>query len=648
MAGTVPLASDNVIPETKDDRMENQVHEGMVNSSPQREGEVVNSSPQPDGGVVEPCPQREGMVVESCPQPHEGMDQDHRHDTTNLERFDFWTIPIAGTATNNTTTSITGISQSTNLVDDPPENTVCLEEADNSVHPNPTSDVPNDPASSIAFETKMSSCQSSDRNDIEWRFVGLIILMALYSVKLQDGLHQVPSNDLQDPWRRCATMADSTTNHQNLSSVDPPLMLMKLPRTDFIIQEEGIRRGADVQFTNDTLRCEARPCPDEEAVLLSDIFQPTSVNGTNNEESYINIMLRQERSHSQNHPNVIPISDHNYTTSSTDMGPDSDEATSSEGEELQSNITTRPPESRPQGVPHGGRLDPLTRLNNTCNLDQLVNGQYLICLFRPIRNLLEDRAQRFPETYGHLWHALRLCEAGQFAAAKFYLAPLYDMYSAEGTRVMPLIEGQLRHFFSTSCQKCGYCHDGVPIADICLNEYNRIGGFQEALRAAFSRPDGTCIQQGCQGRTTAEVRFECGTPPLIIAVNLYYLHRFIPNSQSVDFTEIVELFGERYMMFLFTLLGPDYSENGSGHYMSYVFRPDGGGEVNSDGIPVGKWYWYPNNENGDLVPFTPGQADLEGTIPSYVYFILVPPSSSGGATSSGRGEQCPKKGGRRQ
>ncbi|XP_033739248.1 uncharacterized protein LOC117326599 [Pecten maximus] len=147
----------------------------------------------------------------------------------------------------------------------------------------------------------------------------------------------------------------------------------------------------------------------------------------------------------------------------------------------------------------------------------------------------------------------------------------------------------------------------------------------------------------CQGRTTAEVRFECGTPPLIIAVNLYYLRRFIPNSQSVDFTEIVELFGGRYMMFLFTLVRPDSSENGPGHYMSYVFRPDGGGEVDSDGIPVGNWNWYPNNENGDLRPLTPGQPDPEGTIPSYVYFILVPPSSSGGATSSGRGEQCPKK-----
>ncbi|XP_033738907.1 uncharacterized protein LOC117326319 [Pecten maximus] len=303
---------------------------------------------------------------------------------------------------------------------------------------------------------------------------------------LQNGFCQVYSceNDLPDPLRQCATMADDTTDHRNVSSV-----------TNYEIHEEGIRRRADVQFTNDTMRCEAQPGSDEEDQSLSNNFQPTSVNGTSNEESYMDIMLRQKRSHSPiNHQDVNRISSNNWMTRSTDMGPDSDEATSSEGEELQSN--TRPPESRPQGVPHGGWLDPLTRLYNTCNLDQLVNGQYLICLFRPIRNLLEDRAQRFPETYGHLWHALRLCEAGQFAAAKFYLAPLYDMYSAEGTRVMPLIVGQLRHFFSTSCQKCGYCHDGVPIANICLNEYNRIGGFQEALRAAFSRPDGTCIQQG--------------------------------------------------------------------------------------------------------------------------------------------------------
>ncbi|XP_033738892.1 uncharacterized protein LOC117326311 isoform X2 [Pecten maximus] len=446
MAGTVPLASDKVIPETKDDRIENQVHEGMV-----------DSCKQPDRGVVN-----------SWPQPHEGMYLVGRQGTTDLDIYDdLEMIPIAGTAINNTTTPITGILISTNLVAEPQENTVCLDEAESSIHPNPTSDDLNDPASSIASEGEE---------------------------------------------------------------------LQPIPRLPPIIN--------------------------------------------------------------------------------------------------------RPPESGPQGVPHGGLLDPSTWLYNTCNLDQFVNGQYLICLYRPIRNLLEERAQRFPETYGHLWHALHLCEAGQFAAAKFYLAPLYDMYTEEGTRVMPLIKGQLRHFFSTSCQKCGYCQDRP---EIILGRYNRIGGFQEPLRAAFSRQDGTCIQQGCQGRTTAEVRFECGTPPLIIAVNLYYLRRFIPNSQSVDFTEIVELFGERYMMFLFTLVRPDSSENGPGHYMSYVFRPDGGGEVDSDGIPVGNWNWYPNNENGDLVPLTPGQADLEGTIPSYVYFILVPPSSSGGATSSGRGEKCPKK-----
>ncbi|XP_033738900.1 uncharacterized protein LOC117326313 isoform X5 [Pecten maximus] len=288
MAGTVPLASDNVISETKDDRMENQVHEGVVESSPQREGEVVNSSPQPDGGVVEPCPQREGV---------------------------------------------------------------------------------------------------------------------------------------------------------------------------------------------------ARPGSDKVDQSLLEISQPTSVNGTSNKESYMDIMLWQKRSHSPiNHQGVIRISSNNWMTSSTDMGPDSDEA-----------ITSRPPENRPQGVPHGGRV----YLRNTCSLDQFLNGLYQVCRFTPIRNQLEKLVRRFPDAYELLWRALLLCEEERFPEAKHVLVPRLNMYSNEYLQIRTLLEGQLHHWFTSLCCEC---EDWISISqnltEILLNEFNPEGGLQEALRSICSLPNGTCNQPG--------------------------------------------------------------------------------------------------------------------------------------------------------
>ncbi|XP_033739250.1 uncharacterized protein LOC117326602 [Pecten maximus] len=255
--------------------------------------------------------------------------------------------------------------------------------------------------SNTATVGSTSSCKTMASNasfSELWPIVWLAMCIVVLVIKiLQNNFHPAPyDRDLQDPWRRCATMADSTTSHQNLSPVDPPLL--ELPRTDFIIQEQGIRRGADVQFTNDTMRPEARQGSDEEDQSLLEISQQTSVNGTNNEESYMDSMFRQERSHSQiNHQDVIRISSNNWMTRSTDMCPDINETTSSEGEELQSNITTRPPENRPQGIPHGGWV--YMYLHNTCSLDQFLNALYQVCRFTPIRNQLEDLAHIFPEAY---------------------------------------------------------------------------------------------------------------------------------------------------------------------------------------------------------------------------------------------------------
>ncbi|XP_033738895.1 uncharacterized protein LOC117326313 isoform X1 [Pecten maximus] len=433
MAGTVPLASDNVISETKDDRMENQVHEGVVESSPQREGEVVNSSPQPDGGVVEPCPQREGV---------------------------------------------------------------------------------------------------------------------------------------------------------------------------------------------------ARPGSDKVDQSLLEISQPTSVNGTSNKESYMDIMLWQKRSHSPiNHQGVIRISSNNWMTSSTDMGPDSDEA-----------ITSRPPENRPQGVPHGGRV----YLRNTCSLDQFLNGLYQVCRFTPIRNQLEKLVRRFPDAYELLWRALLLCEEERFPEAKHVLVPRLNMYSNEYLQIRTLLEGQLHHWFTSLCCEC---EDWISISqnltEILLNEFNPEGGLQEALRSICSLPNGTCNQPGCGSRTNIRVEFELGNPPMFLAIHLRHL---ISNSGSINFTEVVELFGERYFLFLFTMIRPPSSEGELGHFMSYVFRPDGGTEMGTDGRPVGAWYWFPNDFDGTLERRTPGQEDPEGTFPVTAYLVQIPPSSSGEATSDQEEEGPIQKG----
>ncbi|XP_033738898.1 uncharacterized protein LOC117326313 isoform X4 [Pecten maximus] len=496
--------------------------------------------------------------------------------------------------------------------------------------------------SNTATVGSTSSCKTMASNasfSELWPIVWLAMCIVVLVIKiLQNNFHPAPyDHDLQDPWRRCATMADSTTNHQNLSPVDSPLL--ELPRTDFTIQEEGIRRGADVQFTNNTMRPEARQGSDEEDQSLLEISQQTSVNGTNNEESYMDSMFRQERSHSQiNHQDVIRISSNNWMTRSTDMCPDINETTSSEGEEVQSNITTRPPENRPQGVPHGGRV----YLRNTCSLDQFLNGLYQVCRFTPIRNQLEKLVRRFPDAYELLWRALLLCEEERFPEAKHVLVPRLNMYSNEYLQIRTLLEGQLHHWFTSLCCEC---EDWISISqnltEILLNEFNPEGGLQEALRSICSLPNGTCNQPGCGSRTNIRVEFELGNPPMFLAIHLRHL---ISNSGSINFTEVVELFGERYFLFLFTMIRPPSSEGELGHFMSYVFRPDGGTEMGTDGRPVGAWYWFPNDFDGTLERRTPGQEDPEGTFPVTAYLVQIPPSSSGEATSDQEEEGPIQKG----
>ncbi|XP_033739249.1 uncharacterized protein LOC117326601 [Pecten maximus] len=281
---------------------------------------------------------------------------------------------------------------------------------------------------------------------------------------------------------------------------------------------------------------------------------------------------------------------------------------------------------RCQGVPHGG--DEQNALLNTCSLDQFLNGLHQICRSLPFRNLLQALAKELPSVYGNLWNAIKLCSDGLFSDAKLKLVPnVHDMRSREGPRVMPLIKNQLPYRITKTCTTCKRCSESAHIPDIILSEFSRSTGFQGALTPFFAPPDLQCSQPGCDGQTKIELKFENDYPPLIIAADLQDLHKRIPNSHL---SKVVDLFGQRYMPFLLTIAKhPAKLENGSGipgHYMSYVFMPADSGQFDEEGKPVGNWYRFLNNENGDLEPWSFDQDDPDETFPSFIYFIWIPPS----------------------
>ncbi|XP_021344235.1 uncharacterized protein LOC110444142 isoform X2 [Mizuhopecten yessoensis] len=356
------------------------------------------------------------------------------------------------------------------------------------------------------------------------------------------------------------------------------------------------------------------------------------VNGTAN-ESYMASMLRQE-SRQQNYQNVVHMQHHAETCLIDKEQPD-DGARSTEVTEVLPNSRTRPPETRPQGVPHGGGIG--IPLINTCNMDQFLNGLHQIFRFPLFLQLLEELAGRFPDSYRHLWEAVLLCKKGRFAEAKFRLVPyVYDMLSSEGQRVMPLIERQLCHRSDTLCEGCHTSSLGLPVYNIPLGNFDPSTGFQEAFRSYFIQ-HGVCRREGCNGQTTSNAVFESGTPPLILAVNLISLRHRIPNSQVVNDREIVELFGERYMMFLFTFVRPGNEDlHILGHYMSRAFIPEG--RTDSEGRPTGRWYYYPNNQEGDLEPWT---TDPPETFPSYAFFIRLPAPSEAAPCTVQEEEETP-------
>ncbi|OWF36596.1 uncharacterized protein LOC110441455 [Mizuhopecten yessoensis] len=453
------------------------------------------------------------------------------------------------------------------------------------------------------------------------------------------------------------------------------------------MDEESIRRGVDVQLANDTFQDQRCSNETEQPVPDNNLH---SVNETA-KESYLASMSRQEPrqhvSHSKFHPadtcviemeptedevtmhNIQPVSDHNlhpvngtakesYLASMLrqELGQHNNQNVIHIDPNADEDCRNRPPENQPQGIPHGGSIWIPARwwyrhggriwipgwwdcVYNTCSLDQFLNGLFQIFRFRPLLQLLEELAGRFPESYMHLLVAVRLCMEGRSTVAKIHLLPyVRDMEGSEGERVMPHIERQLCHRI---IRRCEGCHDSpasqLVLYNIYLSIFNLSTGFQEAFRSYFIR-HGECRREGCGGRTISNVIFESGTPPLILAVNLIPLHRHIPNSQSVNDSEIVELFGERYMMFLFTFFRPGKEDlHIQGHYMSRVFIPEG--RTDCVGRPAGRWYDYPNNQYGDLDPCKTDQRDPPGTFPSYVYFIRLPaPSEAAPCTVQGEEE----------
>ncbi|XP_060064539.1 uncharacterized protein LOC132544901 isoform X2 [Ylistrum balloti] len=355
------------------------------------------------------------------------------------------------------------------------------------------------------------------------------------------------------------------------------------------------RDNTDIYLEYDT--CEIQQCSDEDA--------------TANGESHRDILMRQQQcSRQQNDQNVAHIG--------------KTEVDNIQERECFGNNTTQPPENQIEGVPYGGRKGQMT-LYNTCSGDQFLNGIHQVSRFPQLKHLLIELAERCPESYS----ALLMCEKRQFTDAKCCLVPgTPDMLNTEGRTVMPSIEAQLRHWLTTRCRKCQYSFQGIKRVDIDLKQFNKFRSFQGTLSDFFSSRSQTCSQKGCDGKTMTQTEFESGVAPLILPINLYFNRDLIPNSQSIDVNEVLELFGKRYFMFLFTFVRPPDGQGNLGHYMSRVYRPDTSGEKDSQGRPVGRWYFYPNNESGYMIPWTENQMDPEGTQSSYVYFIQIPSSEA--------------------
>ncbi|XP_069136120.1 uncharacterized protein [Argopecten irradians] len=285
----------------------------------------------------------------------------------------------------------------------------------------------------------------------------------------------------------------------------------------------------------------------------------------------------------------------------------------------------------PKGVPSEGFLyefDKCIFLEKTCNLDQLLNGLYLINQFPLIKKGLKTLAKRFPVQYEGLFKAVELCECERYADAKRCLVPEFNMENIEGKQVMPLLEGQLRHWFVARCGKCNKRWNIPPIRDDIALEMNDHSTIQAALQAYFVPPNGTCFNSRCGGQTDVKVIFDTGAPPLILPINLFILQNHIPSTQVINFREDVVLFNKRYMIFLASIFRPHDPPKSGGHYMSYVFRPEEGGCYDTEGRPIGNWYWYQNDDLASLEFCIPGSRDPVGSRPSYIYFIEVPPPSS--------------------
>ncbi|XP_033738906.1 uncharacterized protein LOC117326318 [Pecten maximus] len=424
-----------------------------------------------------------------------------------------------------------------------------------------------------------SSCQTSNVAPTEqMMYYVWVIMWIAYVFAIFYNCYNPAPYDVEDPCRQCTSIVDSVSNL--------PVQSQRYYEVD--------ERDLSQRRRRDNLGSQPESDPEEQASLFEILRRQQ------------NLPRRQ-----QNHPR-------------------NDENNVIRMQQLHSG--TRDMSVRCQGVPHGG--DEQNSLSNTCPLDQFLNGLHQICRSPPFRNLLQSLAESSPTAYGTLLEAIFLCDAGLFAEAKLKLVPnAYNLLSAEGLMVMPLIENQLRRRITKICTTCKHCSESTPNQDIILFEFNASTGFQEALTSTISCPTQQCSQPGCDGQTTVTLRFESGRPALIIAANLQFLSYRIPNSHL---SEIVNLCGERYMPFLLTLGRREDGSGIPGHYMSYVFRPDEGGNFNRNGIPVGNWYFFPNNRNGDLEPWSFDQEDPGATSLSFIYFIQIPPSSSVGATSGQR------------